>query len=68
MPQSAASGGFVDHVLSVEEMPAALLDYQRYRAVGNGSKGPDGIHQDMPSHLPTICVVLNSRLGRDFSQ
>jgi two-component system, chemotaxis family, CheB/CheR fusion protein len=40
MPQSAASSGFVDHVLSVDEMPAALLDYQRHRKSSDSVKGP----------------------------
>jgi two-component system CheB/CheR fusion protein len=68
MPQSAASGGFVDHVLSVEDMPAALLNYRHHRAIGDGMKGPDGIHTDLPGHLATVCAVLHRRLGRDFSE
>ncbi|WP_191057997.1 CheR family methyltransferase [Geminicoccus harenae] len=68
MPQSAASGGFVDHVLAVEDMPAALVEYRNHRKIGDAEKGPDGIRQDLPSHLATICAVLHSRLGRDFSQ
>ena len=66
MPQSAASSGFVDHVLAVEDMPQALLDYRQHRAIFDASKGPDGIRQDLPSHLATICAVLHARLGRDF--
>ncbi|HEX6506172.1 MAG TPA: chemotaxis protein CheB, partial [Chloroflexota bacterium] len=68
MPQSAASSGFVDHVLSVDEMPAALLDYQRHRKSSDSVKGPDGLREDLAAHLVTICAVLQSRLGRDFSQ
>lgn len=67
MPQSAASGGFVDHVLAVEDMPRALLDYRHHRAICDAHKGPDGIRDDLPGHLATICAVLHSRLGRDFS-
>jgi two-component system CheB/CheR fusion protein len=67
MPQSAASAGFVDHVLAVEDMPQALLDYRHHRAICDSHKGPDGIRQDLPSYLATICAVLHSRLGRDFS-
>ena len=67
MPLSAASGGFVDHVLAVEAMPQALLDYRHHRAICDAHKGPDGIRQDLPSHLATICAVLHSRLGRDFN-
>ncbi len=68
MPQSATSGGFVDYVLSVEDMPVALLEYQLHRKISDGAKGPDGVRQDLGSHLATICAVLHSRLGRDFSQ
>lgn len=67
MPQSAVSAGFVDHVLAVEDMPQALLDYRHHRAISDSNKGPDGIRQDLPSYLATICAVLHSRLGRDFS-
>ena len=66
MPQSAVSGGFVDHVLAVEDMPQALLDYRHHRAIFDATKGPDGIRQDLPSNLATICAVLQARLGRDF--
>ncbi len=66
MPQSAASGGFVDHVLAVDDMPQALLDYIRHRAVCDAQKGPDGIRQDLPGRLAEVCAVLRTRLGRDF--
>ena len=68
MPQSAVSGGFVDHVLAAEDMPATLLNYQSHRKMSDGAKGSDGVRQDLPSHLTTICAVLHSRLGHDFSQ
>ncbi len=67
MPLSAASGGFVDHVMAVEDMPKALLDYRHHRAICDSHKGPDGIRKDLPSQLATICAVLQSKLGRDFS-
>ena len=67
MPQSAASGGFVDHVMAVEDMPQALLDYRHHRAICDSHKGPDGIRQDLPGQLATICAIMHSRLGRDFS-
>ncbi|WP_429645708.1 CheR family methyltransferase [Skermanella aerolata] len=68
MPRSAAAGGFVDHVLAVEDMPGALIDYRHHRAIYDAAKGPDGIRQDLPSYLAAICTVLRGRLGRDFSQ
>ncbi len=66
MPQNAASGGFVDHVLAVEDMPRALLDYRQHRAATDTHKGADGIRQDLPARLAEICDVLRSKLGRDF--
>lgn len=68
MPQSAAASGFVDHVLPVAKMPAALIEYATYRSKTDGAKGPDGVRKDVADHLGAICAVLNSRLGRDFSQ
>ncbi len=67
MPQSAASGGFVDHVMSVEDMPQALVDYRHHRAICDSHKGPDGLREDLPGQLGTICAVLHGQLGRDFS-
>ena len=68
MPQSAASSGFVDLVLGVDAMPEALLNYQRHRTMFDTGKDQDGIKADIPDHLNTICAVLRSRLGRDFTQ
>ena len=66
MPQSAVSGGFVDHVLAVEDMPQALVEYRQHRATCDAHKGPDGIRQDLPARLAEICDVLRTKLGRDF--
>jgi two-component system CheB/CheR fusion protein len=68
MPQSAAASGFVDHVLPVQGMPAALLDYMHFRVRTDGAKGHDDVSPDVANHLGTISAVLHSRLGRDFSQ
>jgi two-component system CheB/CheR fusion protein len=68
MPQSAASAGFVDHVLRVEDMPAALINYEHHRSIFDNSRGPDGIREDLPANLPAICTILHSKLGRDFAQ
>ena len=68
MPQSAAAGGFVDTVLKAEDMPAALIDYQRVKAKLSVPSGPDAAEADLASRLNTICAVLHSRLGRDFGQ
>nr|WP_294509491.1 chemotaxis protein CheB [uncultured Rhodopila sp.] len=68
MPQSAASAGFVDHVLRVEDMAAALINYEHHRSIFDNSRGPDGIREDLPANLPAICAVLHSKLGHDFGQ
>jgi len=68
MPRSAASSGFVDHVLPVEKMPAALIDHWRYRNRTDQARGPDGVRTDLLDQVGAICAVLHSRLGRDFSQ
>jgi len=68
MPQNAASSGFVDQILPVGEMPAALLAYKEHRSIHDACKGPNGVRDDLRGHLTTICAVLHGRLGRNFSQ
>ncbi len=68
MPQSAASSGFVDHVLPAQEMPAALVKYLRFRSATTSAERAAGANHDVAPHLITICAILSSRLGRDFSQ
>lgn len=67
MPRSAASAGFVDRVLKIEEMPAALLELASLKATL-----PDAVaaepEPDVASQLNTICAILNSRIGRDFGE
>ncbi len=68
MPQSAASTGFVDHVLPVEKMPARLIEYQEHLSEVASSKGADGTRGDAAAHLATISTLLRVRIGHDFSQ
>ena len=68
MPQSAVSGGFVDNILPVENMPAALLEYRDYQNRIGSRLDPDSGGSDLASQLVTICSILHSRLGRDFGQ
>ncbi|KAB7648803.1 CheR family methyltransferase [Polymorphobacter fuscus] len=69
MPQSAADGGFVDNVLPVEAMPAALLEHIAYRGkVASPGGVPAPENPALEAQLVTICAVLHSRLGRDFGQ
>ena len=68
MPQSATIGGFVDYVLTPQEMPARLLEYHdfiRRKPIHELLESPG---PGKANHLMTICSVLNSRLGRDFGQ
>ena len=68
MPQSATIGGFVDYVLTPQEMPARLLEYRdfiRRKPIHELLESPG---PGKANHLMTICSVLNSRLGRDFGQ
>ena len=68
MPQSAVAGGFVDNILPVEGMPAALLEYRDYKANVGGRLNGETKGSNLASHLVTICSILHSRLGRDFGQ
>ncbi len=68
MPQSATASGFVDNVLKVEDMPAALLEYRRVKDRLASSSGSRGVTSDLADRLVTICAVLHSRLGRNFAQ
>lgn len=63
MPQSAAAGGFVDQVLQVQDMPSALLEFQRQQQ----QRALSEAEPDVGKQLATICSVLHSRLGRDFA-
>ncbi len=68
MPESATITGFVDHVLQAEEMPKRLLEYRNFRAEAGAKdlSGRSGTGQ--AKHLMTICSLLKSRTGRDFSE
>lgn len=68
MPQSAVAGGFVDNILPVEAMPAALLDYRNCKVSIDAQLDHEAKGSDLAAHLVTICSILHSRLGRDFGQ
>jgi len=68
MPQSAAATGLVDHIIPVSDMPALLMDYQQHLANVAPQKDGDGNRRDMGAHLSTICALLRSRTGHDFSR
>lgn len=67
MPQSAVATGWVDHVLPVEKMAECLIEHQRFRSSG-GAVRTDAVLKEVEDNLGAISAILNSRLGRDFSQ
>jgi two-component system CheB/CheR fusion protein len=67
MPKSAAAAGFVDQVLKISEMPDALLEHAKFRTKLRPSEKDDS-EPAITEPLNTICAVLNSRLGRDFTE
>jgi two-component system CheB/CheR fusion protein len=67
MPRSAAATGLVDHVASVEKLPAKLLEHQAYLAKVEERKGTDGAREDVRESLSAITTVLRKRLKHDFS-
>jgi len=68
MPKSAASAGFVDQVLKISEMPAALIEHARFRRTFQDPLDDERSKFEVADPLNTICAVLNSRLGRDFTE
>ena len=68
MPASAAATGVVDEVLPVEEMPSRLIAHLLHLQTSRSKKGPDGARQDLSGHLQTICSLLRTEVGHDFSQ
>jgi two-component system, chemotaxis family, CheB/CheR fusion protein len=64
MPRRAASGGLIDYVLPVREMPARLRDY----AGQAGREWPPAAADEVADHLRKILAVLRLRTGHDFSQ
>jgi len=68
MPGSAAATGLIDAVLRVEAMPAWLESYRRDRRGMGDRQPPTTACGDTAKHLATICALLRSRLGHDFSE
>ncbi len=74
MPRSAIATLCVDHVLAIEEMPAALLAHLRRLAAGGGAhdgRAGKAAPGDAASRGPLIraaCVILQQQTGHDFSR
>jgi two-component system, chemotaxis family, CheB/CheR fusion protein len=67
MPRSAAATGLVDQVISVEKLPAKLLEHQAHLANVEERKGTDGAREDIKESLSAIAALLRKRLKHDFS-
>ena len=67
MPSSAAATGLVDHIASIEKLPAKLLEHQAYLAKVEERKGSDGAREDVREALAAITNLLRKRLKHDFS-
>ncbi|MGH2400828.1 MAG: CheR family methyltransferase, partial [bacterium] len=64
MPRSAIATGLVDYVLSVEQMPAALLEYVEHAQLrGAPIPVPSGTR---PDSLHAILALLSTREEHDF--
>jgi two-component system, chemotaxis family, CheB/CheR fusion protein len=68
MPQSAAATGLVDHVLTVEDMPARLLGYRDHLRQVAAKKDGDGVRHDAAEHLAAITALLRIRTDHDFGK
>ncbi len=70
MPASAAATGLVDAVLPVADMPQRLLAYQKQMQDARSKvvAAADGATADAVAHLKTICELLHTEVGHDFSQ
>lgn len=65
MPQSAIATGMVDHVLSVEQMPAVLLRYAQHPYV-NGGEPPVEVATKKSFDVNSILALIRARTKYDF--
>jgi two-component system, chemotaxis family, CheB/CheR fusion protein len=67
MPQSAIASGMVDLVLSVDQIPAAIVAFARTKPrVLDGEGAPDAAQQERL--LQQLFTLIRSRTGRDFTR
>lgn len=66
MPKSAEATGIVDHVLPIEQMPAALIEYFRHVRHLDTKKGEDGIVKEAKQYIEDIIDLLRRSSGHDF--
>ncbi len=64
MPESAIATGLADHILPVERMPEALVNYARHFTF-DGEKVVAAV-EDAPDHLNQLLALLRTRTKLDF--
>jgi two-component system, chemotaxis family, CheB/CheR fusion protein len=68
MPRSAASSGFADLILSVEEMAPRVIEYIGHMAAVERRKGGEVLQREIIENLEHILPILRKRSGHDFSR
>jgi two-component system CheB/CheR fusion protein len=68
MPRSAVSSGIVDLVLTVEEMPARVIDYIKHVRMVQQRKGLEAVQREIVEFLPKILPMLRKHTSHDFSR
>jgi two-component system CheB/CheR fusion protein len=67
MPRSAIEAGFVDLVLPVADIPAALLEYGKRRSREDQCKAVESSPSKVLARLPEIIALLRERTPHDFT-
>jgi two-component system CheB/CheR fusion protein len=68
MPRSAMATGLVDIVAEAFELPQRILDSLRLGMPAGSAPQPlEGESEEQKSGLETVCMLLRSRTGHDFS-
>jgi two-component system CheB/CheR fusion protein len=65
MPRGAVLTGAADHILTVEQMPARLVEHQKRLRDGQGGS-PERFREEIAGYLGKICAILRRVAGHDF--
>ncbi len=68
MPRAAIVTGMADQVLTVEEMPAALVEHLARLTTLRGGHGVEGLRDEVERYIGRISMLLRARTGHDFSR
>lgn len=66
MPENAIATGAVDHVLDPTGLARTILENSAYLAKNAGSKGREGLKEQIASALSSICDLLLKQTQQDF--